>query len=120
MAILSAFPRFDLTWIACDAEVQALVRYDHDTPPDPKGLPLHGGGGTSLLPPFEALHGLGEPPTVLVYLTDGHGPAPAVAPPWPVLWVLTPQGRRPVDWGEVAWLDLGDSVLESAGGGDTL
>ena len=30
--------------------------------------------------------------TVAVYLTDGDGPFPSVAPNYPVLWIVTPGG----------------------------
>jgi hypothetical protein len=40
-------------------------------------------------------------PDVLVYFTDGHGPAPKERPVVAVIWCLTPAGRRPAPWG---WL----------------
>ena len=36
---------------------------------------------------------------VLIYMTDGHGSAPADPPPYPVLWALDENGRMPCDWG---------------------
>jgi len=46
------------------------------------------------------------PPSLLVYLTDGHGPALAAPPPFLVLWALHEPGRArtPASWGEVAYL----------------
>lgn len=66
-------------------------------------LTTTGWGGTDLRVPFD--HLAASPPDVLVVLTDGYGPAPQQAPGWPVLWVLTDGGRRPVDWGQVVQLD---------------
>ena len=37
-------------------------------------------------------------PAAIIYLTDGYGPAPQVME-LPTLWVLTPEGRKPVAWG---------------------
>jgi predicted metal-dependent peptidase len=48
-----------------------------------------------------------DPPTALVFLTDGFGPALAEAPPYPVLWTLTPDGERPCAFGAVLRLDAG-------------
>ena len=38
---------------------------------------------------------------VLVYVTDGYGDAPAKAPPYPVLWVLTADATEDfTPWGQ--------------------
>lgn len=54
-----------------------------------------GGGGTDFRPFFTELS---QKPTsmtttVAVYLTDGYGLFPFEAPPFPVLWVITPGGQ---------------------------
>jgi len=59
---------------------------------------VHGGGFTDLRPVFEFAKAMHPLPAAVVYLTDGEGPAPA-AMEFPTLWVLTPEGRRPVEWG---------------------
>jgi len=38
---------------------------------------------------------------LVVFCTDGLGPAPEFRPHVPVIWALTPEGIRPVPWGEV-------------------
>ena len=38
-------------------------------------------------------------PDVIIYFTDGDGPAPDRPPSMPVIWCLTPLGSRPVAWG---------------------
>jgi predicted metal-dependent peptidase len=45
-----------------------------------------GGGGTSFVPVFEEIDKLGLTPEALVYLTDGQGTFPALAPSYPVIW----------------------------------
>jgi len=37
-------------------------------------------------------------PAAIIYLTDGYGPAPEEME-FPTLWVLTPDGKKPVEWG---------------------
>lgn len=80
----------DLTVFECDARVQRSYRYEGRVP-----KAVAGRGGTLFDPVFIALR---EDRAVLwdglVYLTDGHAPAPKVKPPCRLLWVLTPQGRE--------------------------
>ncbi|QQP89842.1 hypothetical protein IGS68_00745 [Skermanella sp. TT6] len=64
------------------------------------GLRLQGGGGTDFRPMFTHLQDGGDAPDGIIILTDGFGRAPPGPPPCPVLWVLTADGRQPVDWGE--------------------
>lgn len=67
---------------------------------------VYGRGGTSLEPPFREQVLRRYDPDLIVYFTDGCGPAPKRAPVGRhVLWVLTgPRGhvRRPAPWGRVA------------------
>lgn len=52
-----------------------------------------GRGGTDLRPPFAPAMVRRFSPSLIVYFTDGYGPAPAAPPPGvEVLWVLTGQG----------------------------
>ena len=59
---------------------------------------FHGGGFTDLRPVFEYAKEMFPLPAAVIYLTDGYGPAPEVME-FPTLWVLTPDGEMPVDWG---------------------
>lgn len=59
---------------------------------------VHGGGFTDLRPVFEFAKGMHPRPAAVIYLTDGEGPAPETME-FPTLWVLTPEGRRPAEWG---------------------
>ena len=59
---------------------------------------VHGGGFTDLRPVFDYAKQMHPLPAAIIYLTDGYGPAPEVME-LPTLWVLTPDGQKPVDWG---------------------
>ena len=56
-------------------------------------------GGTSFKPPFERGFLREHRPDLVVYFTDGQGPAPECPPSVPVIWCLTQGGRMPVEWG---------------------
>ncbi len=59
---------------------------------------FHGGGFTDLRPVFDYAQRMQPRPAALIYLTDGFGPAPEQST-IPTLWVLSPDGEKPVDWG---------------------
>jgi predicted metal-dependent peptidase len=59
---------------------------------------VHGGGFTDLRPVFDYAKQMQPRPAALIYLTDGFGPAPE-SMEFPTLWVLTPEGQKPVEWG---------------------
>lgn len=98
----------DVTFIACDAAVHSVAQVKSWR--EMKGL-VKGGGGTDFVPVFEALEKLpGGQPDVLVFITDGCGPAPAEPPRMGVIWLLVgPYRQRPMSgkgdgacpWGEV-------------------
>lgn len=72
---------------------------------------LKGGGGTSFIPPFEYVQKLAKKPDLMIFATDGWGPAPAEPPPGiTVIWLLvgadaeipTAAGTgTAIDWGEM-------------------
>jgi predicted metal-dependent peptidase len=74
-----------LVVIYCDCKVQHV---DEFMPYDLLHFELHGGGGTSFLPPFAYVDEHQIDPECLIYLTDGEGPFPDAAP-YPVLWCCT-------------------------------
>jgi predicted metal-dependent peptidase len=108
--IVAAFPRYELTVIACDMVVHSVEVYSEDRPLSTDAVVLGGGGGTDLRPPFAWIEAHSADVDVMVYLTDGFGPAPEHAPPWPVLWVLVPDGKPPAPWAQVVW--MGRTVRE--------
>jgi predicted metal-dependent peptidase len=67
---------------------------------------VHGGGFTDLRPVFDYARTMHSRPAAVIYLTDGFGPAPEQME-LPTLWVLTPEGRKPVDWGVELRLSAG-------------
>lgn len=62
---------------------------------------LKGGGGTDFRPAFEYLEKAAEKTEVVIFITDGDGPAPARKPPgMRVIWVLTGNHARKPYFGE--------------------
>ena len=59
---------------------------------------FRGGGFTDLRPAFDYASQQEPRPGAIIYLTDGHGPAPEFCN-IPTLWVLSPEGQKPTDWG---------------------
>jgi predicted metal-dependent peptidase len=57
-----------------------------------------GGGATDFTPVFAWIQSLDTPPDLMVYFTDAEGRFPAMAPHYPVLWLV--KGREPVPWGQ--------------------
>ena len=57
------------------------------------------------MPVFDYIKNHKMHPLLLIYMTDGYlstddtEPPPKCAPPYPVLWILTPNGSKPVTWG---------------------
>ena len=84
---------YQVTVVECDAMIQACYPYRGSL------KVVHGRGGTDLRPPFEAQFLAKIRPDVIVYFTDGDGPAPDRPPLMPVVWCVTPLGSRPVAWG---------------------
>jgi predicted metal-dependent peptidase len=88
-----------LTLIFCDDSIRGNVDvYDVN---QEVVWATRGGGGTSFKPPFEWVdNNLSDPPSCLVYFTDGKcgGDRPDAAPAYPVLWALWgPKQHQP--WG---------------------
>jgi predicted metal-dependent peptidase len=77
--------RLVIMW--CDAKVHRLDEAEEASDLvtiRAKGAP--GGGGTSFIPVFERIEKEGLQPEALVYLTDGMGSFPSIAPAYPVIW----------------------------------
>lgn len=89
-----------VTFLSCDADVHKVEVFErHDFPIAPKFVPLVGGGGTDFRPVFTYFQ-KNEQPDCLIYVTDGYGTFPDVAPSYPVLWILT-AGKVEVPFGMV-------------------
>lgn len=85
--------------IEADCAVHRVYRYrsslEHVT----------GRGGTNFRPALE--RSLLQPlrPDLLIYFTDGFGPAPDKRPPWPLVWCLVPGGEPPAAYGHVVLME---------------
>lgn len=91
--------RLVIMW--CDAKVHRVDECEDTSDLNTirrKGGP--GGGGTSFIPVFDKINEEGLSPECLVYLTDGLGSFPNVAPSYPVIWGnIYPSSKYP--WGDV-------------------
>lgn len=96
---LKAQVQAELTVHACDERLTPEGPWRFD-PWEPVRLPasLEGGGGTRFTPAFEWIESAGLAPDLLIYFTDAQGEFPALAPPYPVLWLV--KGRAGVPFGE--------------------
>lgn len=90
-SILLSYPHLECQLYYADAELHGPYAL---TPYASLPTPI-GGGGTDFRPFFTKLTQENSPwaITVAVYLTDGYGYFPSEAPPFPVLWVVTPGGQ---------------------------
>src|SRR5262249_18299534 len=66
---------------------------------------VRGRGGTDLRPALEPGFLRRWRAELVIYFTDGYGPAPAAAPRVPVIWCLTAGGRPPAAWGRVIQME---------------
>ncbi len=100
--LLRSFGRFELTVIQCDAEIHSVEKFTENSPlPRNREWKAAGLGGTDFRPVFDYISKKQMHPNVLIYLTDGYGTAPDHAPEYPVMWVLTSDGKLPVQWGRI-------------------
>jgi predicted metal-dependent peptidase len=104
LSLMKSFGRFELDVIQCDAKIQAVEHYsDDNVPRDDKKWDVKGLGGTDFRPVFEYIRkNMREQPDLLIFFTDGYGNVPKHCPAYPVMWLLTSDGKRPAKWGRVA------------------
>jgi predicted metal-dependent peptidase len=87
--------------VECDAAIHRVYPYR-------KPESFQGRGGTDFRPALEPAFRRRHRPDLIIFFTDGLGPAPRTAPRTPVIWCLTPGGRRPATWGRVIRMDRPD------------
>ena len=95
-----------ITVIFCDAKIQRVDEVsslDELADVRVKGAP--GGGGTSFIPVFELADKFVKAPETLIYITDGHGTAPAKAPAYPTVWCVT-KGGKAQPFGDHVWIKV--------------
>lgn len=90
-ALSCYFTEFSVPVIYCDAAVQGVDEIDGygDVELNPVG-----GGGTDFRPPFQYIEDEQIDIEGAIYLTDGHCYSFPNEPDYPVLWVITPRGKR--------------------------
>ena len=100
-ALVESFGKYEITLVQCDAEVQDVKNYDTETPMDFNKFEMHGGGGSDFRPAFKKLRELGDDFNCCITFTDGYISMPTYPPPYPTLFVLTPDAPKDfVEWGE--------------------
>jgi predicted metal-dependent peptidase len=98
----------DMLFGCCDANVHGIEKVSDAKQACAK---LKGGGGTNFIPVFDELAEMGrhQCPHLIIFLTDGDGPAPDIAPDGlHVIWVLVGKDARvpytengsEITWGE--------------------
>ena len=76
-------------------------------PEDLRKMDIHGRGGTDFRPAFVAAKKLRPKPSLLVYMTDGAGPAPTHAPfGMETIWCIFGAGPKPATWGREVRVDV--------------
>jgi predicted metal-dependent peptidase len=101
VGIAGSYDDYEIRLVEGDDRVRDVRTFGRDRPLNPRQIELRGFGGTDFRPVFAWLEAERSEPRALVFLTDGHGQAPACPPRYPVLWVLSSAGRAPASWGQV-------------------
>jgi predicted metal-dependent peptidase len=91
---------YRVTVVECDVKIHRVYPYR-------KIREVQGRGGTDFTPPFKPAFLRQHRPDLVIYFTDGFGPAPERAPRIPTIWCLTPIGERPCKWGRVIQMEAG-------------
>lgn len=100
VSLMKSFGNFELDVVQCDACVQSVEHFsEQKIPEEDHKWQINGMGGTDFRPVFDWVKKQKKAPELLIYFTDGVGTAPAKAPVYPVLWVLTKDGKIPCKWG---------------------
>lgn len=100
-SLVESFGKYEITMIQCDAEVQDVKTYDAETQMEFDKFNAKGGGGSDFRPAFKKLRELGDDFDTCIVFTDGYISMPTYPPPYPTLFVLTPDADKNfVEWGE--------------------
>ena len=114
--LVNSFGHYELTVICADAEVDDVKTYtqDDNLNIEMDGYEMHGGGGTSFVPPFNYVLDNHIECDCFLYLTDGYGPAPEKNPLGiPVMWIITKDGTEDFcDWGQKIHLKQNDNDIK--------
>jgi len=85
----------DVVVVECDCAIHRVYEYKKPI------TVVAGRGGTSFFPPLERVFMRKIHADVMIFFTDGFGPAPAKKPHIPVICVLTEGRECPATWGKV-------------------
>jgi predicted metal-dependent peptidase len=96
--LLNTFGQYELKVICCDYAIQSVETYSADHPFNGEKIKFKGGGGTRFTPVFDYMKDNPSEAQILIYFTDGYGDKPQ-KPPYPVMWVITPNGKNHIPWG---------------------
>ena len=96
---------FQIVVVEADSKVHRIYKY---TKPITNVM---GRGGTSFIPALKPRVLCKTQAKLVLYFTDGFGPAPSQAPQVPVVWVLTPDGVTPASWGRVIYMGRKPNLL---------
>jgi predicted metal-dependent peptidase len=98
-----------LTLIQCDADIQKVEEFDECSATSFERMRIYGRGGTRFEPVFDWIKEKSRQGVftfdTLIYLTDGFGSFPPQPPSYPVLWIMIPNSRPDVPFGEVIKID---------------
>ncbi len=87
-SMLKFFPKLKGWLIDCDCDIGKVI----DIQEASIKKNYYGGGGTSHVPIFKKIEKEGWNPKVVICFTDLYTEFPRKKPPYPVLWLLTPDG----------------------------
>jgi len=94
-AIVLQYPQVKGTLLICDAKIQNVIELDASF--DPYSVKGGGYGGTSSIPVYEWIEKEKDNNIkLLIYFTDGWIDIPEKEPPFPTIWIVTPQGDTSV------------------------
>ena len=116
-SLIKSFGLYDLWLIECDADVGAVKHYTQDDYLEQEiengEYAMTGGGGTELLPGFNAIVDEQMEVDAVICLTDGYiDHIPTNPTGLPTLWVITKDGTDDFcDWGEKLHLKLSDNDI---------
>lgn len=99
LGICQQFEDYKIHVMQCDAHVHKYEVMSAYEGQPPRRVEVMGRGGTSFIPVFDEIRKRRIEAPILVYLTDAQGSFPNEAPPYPVLWCLTP-AHGEVPWGQ--------------------
>jgi predicted metal-dependent peptidase len=92
---------YQVTVVECDCEIQDVYPFRPLTS-------VGGRGGTDFRPPLEQSFLRRHCADLVVYFTDGEGPAPERPPHVPVIWCLLQDGQQPAEWGQIIRMHAAD------------